>query len=291
MTLHAFIEHKCSYCGTHFVPLPILPRCPKCGRKSSKVFDNFIEDTIRSSLYNLTKYGSFVPPGWGTFTVGDHYYWLAFGFLSFASSSLKIDEKELFSLDISENTAQKLALTFLDKLDFGKQEYMANALKPYFIRLLCSPKDDRIVGKTQPKVTCFLSHCSSDKVFCDKLYSDLVASGVKCWYFPEDAIFGKEVWGEIDKSIYSCNKVIVICSINSLQSAPVLREIERALQREDAEGKDILLPLRIDDYVLKKWVHPRRVDVIKKVIGDFQKWRNKEKYRESLQRLNDAIKR
>ena len=69
MTLHAFIEHKCSYCGTHFVPLHILPKCPKCGRKSSKVFDNFIEDTIRSSLYNLTKYGSFVPPSWGTFTV------------------------------------------------------------------------------------------------------------------------------------------------------------------------------------------------------------------------------
>lgn len=53
----------------------------------------------------------------------------------------------------------------------------------------------------------------------------------------------------------------------SLQSPAVLREIERALQREDTEGRDILLPVRIDDYVLNEWDHPRKADVISKVKG------------------------
>lgn len=291
MTLHSRIEYKCRNCGTDFIPTPILSTCPKCGYRSSKVFNNFIEETIRSALYNLTNYGSFIPHGWGTFTIGDHYYWLAFRFLSFASYSLKVDEQKLLGKDISENTARKLASKFLDKINFGKQGYMANAFGVYFARLLCSPKIDRIVEKIEPKISCFLSHCVSDKVFCEKLYSDIVASGVRCWYFPEDATFGKGVWDEIDKQIRSSNKVIIICSKNSLQSAPVLREIERTLQREDEEGKDILLPIRIDDYVLEDWDHPRRADVINKVVGDFQKWRNQEKYRESLWRLIDAIKR
>jgi len=92
VTLHAFVEHECSRCATYFVPLPILPRCPKCGCKSSKVFDNFIEDTIRSALNNLATYGSFIPHAWGIFTVGDRYYWLAFQSFCFASSLLKIDD-------------------------------------------------------------------------------------------------------------------------------------------------------------------------------------------------------
>ena len=63
---------------------------------------------------------------------------------------------------------------------------------------------------------------------------------------------------------------MVICSQHSLQSPPVIREIERALQKEDREHRNVLFPIRIDDYLFDEWDHPRKADVVSKVIGDFR---------------------
>jgi hypothetical protein len=43
------------------------------------------------------------------------------------------------------------------------------------------------------------------------------------------------VCGEIDTAIRHYDKLVVICSKHSLESPPVIREIERALQKEDRE--------------------------------------------------------
>lgn len=120
--------------------------------------------------------------------------------------------------------------------------------------------------------SCFLSHSSRDKLFVDRLYADLQARGVRVWYFPEDARTGRAVWGEIDRPIRTFDKVLLVCSEASLQSGPVLLEVERALQREEAERREVLFPVRLDDYVLDGWSHPRQADVRSKVIGDFRAW-------------------
>jgi hypothetical protein len=65
------------------------------------------------------------------------------------------------------------------------------------------------------------------------------------------------------------DKLIVVLSENSLQSGPVSREIERALNREDAEHKSILFPITLDRYVFDTWEHERKADVLRKVVGDF----------------------
>lgn len=64
---------------------------------------------------------------------------IAFEFLYFTASLLKVAEKDLFSQEISENIARKLALKFLDRIDFGEHRYMANTLEIYFVCLLCTP--------------------------------------------------------------------------------------------------------------------------------------------------------
>ena len=78
------------------------------------------------------------------------------------------------------------------------------------------------------------------------------------------------MWGEIDTAIRHYDKLVVICSQHSLQSPPVIREIERALQKEDREHRNVLFPIRIDDYLFDEWDHPRKADVVSKVIGDFR---------------------
>ena len=138
--------------------------------------------------------------------------------------------------------------------------------------------------------TCFISHSRKDQRFCDRLNTDLRNNNVRSWYFPEDATWGKTVWGEIDHNIKGYDKLVVVCSEHSLQSGPVLREIERALQREDREGKHILFPLRIDNYLFEQWEYERKADVLSKVIGDFRGWnRNTEKYKKAFQKFLKAL--
>lgn len=143
-----------------------------------------------------------------------------------------------------------------------------------------------LTGRAFEFYSCFISHSAEDKRFCERLYADLQAKGVRVWYFPEDATWGETVWGEIDRSIKIYDKLVVVCSENSLQSVPVQREIERALNREDKEHKNILFPITLDRYVFDKWEHSRQADVLAKVVGDFTGWEHDAlKYEKAFERL------
>lgn len=148
-----------------------------------------------------------------------------------------------------------------------------------------------LVGKPIDFYSCFISHSTKDKRFCERLYADLQAKGVRVWYFPEDAKWGEPVWGEIDRSIRIYDKLIVVCSKNALASVPVQREIERALNREDKEHKNILFSITIDDFIFDEWDHSRKPDVLAKVVGDFRGWsRSADKYDKAFKRLLKTLK-
>lgn len=142
-----------------------------------------------------------------------------------------------------------------------------------------------LVGAAFDFYSCFISYSIQDRVIAERLHADLQTAGVRCWYFPEDAQWGQPVWGEIDRSINAYDKLVVICSTDSLQSGPVNREIERALQREDRDHRHVLFPIRLDEYIFENWQHPRKADVQSKVIGDFRDWKNPDSYKQSFARL------
>ena len=133
--------------------------------------------------------------------------------------------------------------------------------------------------------SCFISHSSRDNAFCDRLHTALLANDVRAWYFPRDARWGESVWAEIDRSIQLNDKLILVCSRDSLTSEPVMREIERCLAREDRERRNILFPISIDDYIFVEWEHERKQDILRKVIGDFQNWQNAGSYAAALETL------
>ena len=159
--------------------------------------------------------------------------------------------------------------------------------------------------------TCFISCGSPDAEFADQLHKDLTDRGVRCWKYDKEAVIGRGVWANIDKAIEDYDKVIVICSEDSLNRKAVLDEIERSLQKEEklrqensrrakeAKSKgekpklldeDVLCPVRLDNYVFDEWKHPRKADVTKKHIGDFREWKtNKKKYDLELSRLLHAL--
>jgi hypothetical protein len=143
--------------------------------------------------------------------------------------------------------------------------------------------------------TCFISFTEADDTFSERLYNDMQGAGVRCWRWKEDAKWGRTLMHSIDEAVRVYDKLIVICSEQSLNSPAVIREIERALQKEDAaarEGKEaeVLFPIRLDDYIFTGWQHHRQADVVAKNVGDFRQWTEPESYKKALQRLIRDLK-
>ena len=137
---------------------------------------------------------------------------------------------------------------------------------------------------------CFISFTEADDLFSEKLYNDLQLAGIRCWRWKEDAKWGKSLMHSIDEAVRLYDKLIVVCSESSLNSPAVIREIERALQREDdlsKQGKsgEVLFPIRLDDYILDGWDHYLKADLVTKNVGDFRTWTTPISYQKSLQRL------
>lgn len=152
-----------------------------------------------------------------------------------------------------------------------------------------------LIGDTIEYYTCFISYTEVENEFSLKLYNDLQAEGIRCWKWKEDAKMGSTLMREIDEAIRTYEKLVVICSENSLQSQPVIREIERALQKEDDLRKhnknaEVLFPIRLDDSIFS-WDHYRQPDIVVKKISDFRYWKNHKKYRKEFKELVKALKK
>jgi uncharacterized protein YjbI with pentapeptide repeats len=140
-------------------------------------------------------------------------------------------------------------------------------------------------GEALQFYTCFISFSDADDLFSQRLYKDLQAAGIRCWRWKKDAKWGRTLMREVDEAIQVYDKLVVILSEQSLQAEPVIREIERALQKDKREGRDVLFPIRLDDAVFS-WKHDLQADLLRKVIGDFRESNRKAtNYRAALNRL------
>jgi TIR domain/Pentapeptide repeats (8 copies) len=152
-----------------------------------------------------------------------------------------------------------------------------------------------LTGQALEFYKCFISFTEADDAFSERLYNDLQANGVRCWRWKEDAKWGKTLMRSIDEAVRLYDKLIIICSEQSLNSPAVIREIERALQKEDdlaRQGKEseVSFPIRLDDYIFTGWNHHRKADVIAKNVGDFTRWKDHDSYRKALERLLRDLK-
>lgn len=136
----------------------------------------------------------------------------------------------------------------------------------------------------------FISYSSKDEVLACRLHSDLQASGVRCWFAPEDLKIGDKFRQRIDEAIHRQDKLLLLLSEHSIASTWVESEVEAALEKEDRQQCEVLFPVHLDDAVMQTsqaWAATLRRT---RHIGDFTKWTKPEAYQRALERLLRDLK-
>jgi hypothetical protein len=136
----------------------------------------------------------------------------------------------------------------------------------------------------------FISYSSADQVFAERLHAELEAKGVRCWFAPSDLKIGDPFRQRIDESIRLHDKLLLILSEHSVQSAWVQDEMEAALERERRENRLVLFPIRLDGAVMdtpKAWAASIRRT---RHIGDFSRWKDRDSYQSAFEKLLRDLK-
>lgn len=120
----------------------------------------------------------------------------------------------------------------------------------------------------------FISYGAPDQKFAEIINRELNLAGINTFFFPEHATPGVKLHRMMHKEINASDKVVMICSKNSLNRNGILNELEEVLSKEAREGgKPILIPIAIDDYVFDEWVpdyEGHATSVKDRVIADFR---------------------
>jgi hypothetical protein len=95
----------------------------------------------------------------------------------------------------------------------------------------------------------------------------------------------------INEAIRLHDKLLLVLSQHSIESAWVESEVEAAFERERRERRTVLFPIRLDDAVMdtdQAWAAEIRRT---RNIGDFRNWKNFDQYAVSLERLIRDLRR
>ncbi len=147
-----------------------------------------------------------------------------------------------------------------------------------------------LTGDAIEYYSCFISYSTKDQAFAERLYADLQNKGVRCWFAPEDLKTGDKFRVEIDHKIRLHDKLLLIVSEDSINSAWVEKEVETAFEKEQETGEPVLFPIRLDDAVMKTkagWAADIRRS---RHIGYFTKWKDHESYQKAFERLLRDLK-
>ncbi len=106
--------------------------------------------------------------------------------------------------------------------------------------------------------SCFISYSSKDDKFAVKLYDALQEAGIRCWLDKHEIRVGDELQSKINEGIRLWDKVLLLCSKDSLTSSWVRKEITRAVEKEVTmereRGQRVLaiLPLDLDGFLFDR---------------------------------------
>jgi len=154
------------------------------------------------------------------------------------------------------------------------------------------------VGRPIQFYSCFISYSGKDQEFADRLYEGLQNKGVRCWFAPHDVKAGEKLHEQIDAAIRLHDKLLLILSEHSMNSEWVKTEIFNAREREVAEKKRKLFPVRLVPFeTLYDWKcfdaktgKDLAREIAEYFIPDFANWKDHDSYQNGFERLLKDLK-
>ena len=122
MTLHIVYEHQCPKCGAYYIPYDKNIPCPKCGVTENERFE-YIPLAMKSLLFNLGKYGSYMPLGWWAGSFGDHILNILFHIF------------EGFRREEKQDNFDSFTRKFLSQMKWDDQDYLEKHIHSMAIRI------------------------------------------------------------------------------------------------------------------------------------------------------------
>jgi hypothetical protein len=156
-----------------------------------------------------------------------------------------------------------------------------------------------LVGTGFDYYSCFISYSSKDQEFAERLFADLQAKGVRCWYAPHHGQAGQKLHKQIDEAIRLHEKLLLILSADSIKSEWVKTAIKRAAKRQAKEKKDVLFPVSLAAFdKLRAWEcfdgdlgKDLAAEVREYLIPDFSRWKTDNKsYQKAFDKLLRDLK-
>jgi hypothetical protein len=156
-----------------------------------------------------------------------------------------------------------------------------------------------------PFSSCVLAHAVSDAEFSTRLCADLRRHNVSSWDFCPDLEAGYPHQTAFNMAMNGYDRLVLICSRQSLLRPEVAERAAVAMERERETGAQKLFPIHIDDFVdssdfpriaeqrmaTGEW-HEDWVRCVREhPVADFRSWTDETSYFTQLQALIDALRR
>ena len=146
--------------------------------------------------------------------------------------------------------------------------------------------------------SCFISYSTKDQEFADRLYADLQAKGVRCWFAPHDIQGGRKIHEQIDEAIKVYDKLLLILSDASMNSNWVKTEIANARAKEEQQERQMLFPISVVPFErIKAWKlfdADTGIDSAREIreyfVPDFSNWKDHDSYTKAFERLVRDLK-
>ena len=146
--------------------------------------------------------------------------------------------------------------------------------------------------------SCFISYSTVDQDFADRLYADLQHNGVRCWFAPHHIQAGKKIHEQLDEAIRVYDRLLLILSEASMESAWVETEIAHARQKEVNEHRRVLFPIGLVTFSqIRRWKlfdaetgKDSAREIREYFIPDFSNWKDHDLYQKAFDRILTSLK-
>jgi hypothetical protein len=205
-----------------------------------------------------------------------------------------VDLSEVRGLDSVEHAGPSTIGT--DTLSRSKGQIPETFLRGCGVPIALITSLPSLINAIEPIQFCsyFIRVGSKDEDFARRLHARMRKENLQAWCAPERINGGRDILEEIDRSNSVHDKLLLVLSKHSMQSAWIETELRAALRREQRDSRQTVVLIRLSDMETGgNWRCADRdieMEVRKHHILDFSKWKDNDAFETSFALLLNVLR-